>query len=423
LFGFAVFSTKHSGARADFGTFIECHHGQRDGSISSLLKRVACRLGLHDVKYMGSKRAMLENGLGALLARELKSARRFVDLFAGSAAVAVHVAQRHAVPVFAYDLQEFSAVLAAAIVERQEPIAASAHWPSWFEKARSYAHRVSPPRSDRITTEAVSRLREWCGRHREYPVTYAYGGHYFSPAQAVWIDALRATIPKAAPVKTAALAALVHAASLCAAAPGHTAQPFQPTRTGKAYIKHLWGKDIVKRTKQAFELIAVKFAQVRGAASVGDANEVAKGLREGDLVFVDPPYSAVQYSRFYHVFETITRGGLVEVSGRGRYPDLCYRPQSKYCKVQHSAETIDGLLEVAAQRRVRVILTFPNHECSNGLSGVKIRLAARRHFRLRSQLIKSRFSTLGGTGSKGTDEASRAARQDTHELMLVLEPK
>ena len=51
------------------------------------------------MKYMGSKRAMLQNGLGELLGREAADALRFFDLFAGSGAVAIHIARRFAISV------------------------------------------------------------------------------------------------------------------------------------------------------------------------------------------------------------------------------------------------------------------------------------------------------------------------------------
>ena len=63
---------------------------------------------------MGSKRAMLRNGLGELLAQEVPNAERFIDLFAGSGAVAAHVASKFQVPVLAFDLQRYAAILAGA---------------------------------------------------------------------------------------------------------------------------------------------------------------------------------------------------------------------------------------------------------------------------------------------------------------------
>ena len=55
------------------------------------------------MKYMGSKRAMLQNGLGDLLDREAAGAHRFVDLFAGSGSVAIHIARKFPIPVLAFD--------------------------------------------------------------------------------------------------------------------------------------------------------------------------------------------------------------------------------------------------------------------------------------------------------------------------------
>ena len=70
------------------------------------------------MKYMGSKAALLSGELGTILLREGDSASRFVDLFAGSGAVAHFAARRLEVPVLTIDLQEFARVLASAVVER-----------------------------------------------------------------------------------------------------------------------------------------------------------------------------------------------------------------------------------------------------------------------------------------------------------------
>ena len=58
------------------------------------------------MKYMGSKRSMLLDGLGDLLANNALKTTRFVDLFAGSGAVSIHVATKYEIPVIASDLQQ-----------------------------------------------------------------------------------------------------------------------------------------------------------------------------------------------------------------------------------------------------------------------------------------------------------------------------
>lgn len=369
---------------------------------------------------MGSKRAMLGNGLGELLSREVPKSRRFVDLFAGSAAVSVHVACRFNIPSLAFDLQTYSAVLAGAVIHRQKSLDTNAFYSSWKRRAESLVRKLNAPDVSKVTVASVAACRKWCSTQWDLPITKAYGGHYFSAKQAVWIDALSAKLPECEPARTVALAAVIHAASQCAAAPGHTAQPFQPTRTSKRYLAEAWNRDVLQKTQKAFETIGVLCAQQQGRADVADANEAATRLEEGDLAFIDPPYSGVHYSRFYHVLETIAQGSCGDVFGVGRYPAPELRPRSKYSVGSESLGALDSLLETVASRGARAILTFPAHECSNGLSGPTVREIASKHFNVCEKRVSSSFSTLGGTGDGRADEAGREARQHAKEMMLIL---
>lgn len=376
------------------------------------------------MKYMGSKRAMLQNGLGAVLSFEAKFSSHFVDLFSGSGAVASYVASRFPIPVIAVDIQSYSAVLAGAILNRRSKLAWPEVWDGWQRRAtESFNSHLISIAVTRVTKSAVREVRAWCEEQEGLPITNAYGGHYFSAQQAVWIDSLRTALPRREPDRTVALAALIRSASHCAAAPGHTAQPFQPTRGAKPFLQEAWRKDILKYTKEAFGILAGQFALKRGRAEVADANDAARRLQEGGLVFVDPPYSGVQYSRFYHVLETISRGQCGDVSGIGRYPSPTLRPRSEYSLRSASAAALNSLLKTIADRGARAIVTFPDHECSNGLSGQIVRDIAAQHFKIREHRIESKFSTLGGTGDGRQDEAGRAARQSANELVLVLAPR
>jgi adenine-specific DNA-methyltransferase len=368
---------------------------------------------------MGSKRVMLKNGLGVLLDQHASSARRFVDLFSGSGAVATFIATRFPIPVLAFDLQHFSTVLTAAIISRSEPFDWRKTWQPWHERANRIVRKAAPPEINNINRKAVAESRAWCARQPLAPITTAYGGHYFSPLQAVWIDALRKTLPRLQPVRTVALAALIQAASECAAAPGHTAQPFQPTKTAKQFLRDAWSRDVVQRTQRAFGSMAPEFAKRRGRACILDANQAAASLRAGDLAFIDPPYSGVHYSRFYHVLETISRGRCGVVSGVGRYPSAIQRPRSSYSVKSESRVALERLFSTLAARGAKAILTFPDHACSNGLSGELVRNLATEHFRIEEQSVTSTFSTLGGDNSKD----GRAARHHTRELMLLLRPR
>jgi adenine-specific DNA-methyltransferase len=376
------------------------------------------------MKYMGSKRAMLLNGLGTLLEHEIVNADRFVDLFTGSAAVANHVAQKYNVPVLASDLQAYSVVLANAVLLRRRKLNWKRHWIGWQCRASRIVRSLPrvPTTSGSITKQSVRACRDWCAHKSDLKITAAYGGHYFSPRQAVWIDALRATLPKGKAARTVALAALIQAASQCAAAPGHTAQPFQPTRTAKKFLKDAWSRNVLRKTKHAFIHLAESSACKEGLAQIVDANLLAKQLRKNDLVFIDPPYSGVHYSRFYHVLESIARGHIGAVTGTGRYPDERHRPRSRYSLQSEASDALDKLLKTIAGRGSRIILTFPNHRCSNGLSGRIVHKIALRHFDVVKKSVASRFSSLGGTSDNRGNEAGRAARRHARELILTLTP-
>lgn len=376
------------------------------------------------MKYMGSKRAMLTNGLGELLNSEVVKADRFIDLFAGSGAVSIHVAQRFSIPVVSVDLQQYSSILTRAVVNRKSSVNHAKVWTAWYRRAKAIANKFDPPDPFKLTKQTVKDARAWCSEQENTLVVGAYGGHYFSPKQAVWLDALRSTLPKRDPERTVALAALIQAASQCAAAPGHTAQPFQPTKTAKRFLDDAWNRDVIQRTKDSLISTSHLFAKQIGASFVGDAIKLAAGLEKGDLVFIDPPYSAVQYSRFYHVLETIAQGHCGEVTGIGRYPGTHLRPRSRFSLKTESREALDELLKEISSRGARAILTFPDHRCSNGLSGDSVRQIASKYFRLYEQSVASKFSTLGGTGIDTDDPvASRAARHHANELILLLAPK
>lgn len=379
------------------------------------------------MKYMGSKRVMLQNGLGDLLTSEAASASRVVDLFCGASSVAWFAATKLNKPVHAVDLQEYAAILAAAVVRRSEPLSPmklEREWLGAAVRSRLKFHgwkEASELDGRQLNTASWrSRAQELCrgGVATTKSVVFTkYGGHYFSPTQALSFDAMLHALPGKAGLRDACLAAVIIAASRCAASPGHTAQPFKATRSAARYLREAWLRDPFDYARQAVRELAPLHASQLGDAEVGDANVVANSLLADDLVFVDPPYSGVHYSRFYHVLETIARGTCGPVEGVGRYPPPSERPNSAYSRRDKSGDAMDQLLQTLADRGCRVIVTFPRDVCSNGLSGHDLEEMSRAYFKVARKCVKTRFSTLGG------NSANRAARKVADELMLVLRPQ
>lgn len=376
---------------------------------------------------MGSKRRLLQNGLGEAIVANAASATRVVDLFSGAGFVSWYASQTTPLPVYAVDLQTYSYVLCSAVIGRTVALDADALTKEWVQAAReseegqATASKVKQwEMSGRSYSTRVKYARALCSEHQGAgPIWPAYGGHYFSPRQALRLDLLLSHLPSHEPCRTACMAALISAASKCAAAPGHTAQPLQPTERGVAHIEAAWKADPFTQAEAHLHEIAPLHANVLGEARVADAVEVARTLTATDLVFVDPPYSGVHYSRFYHVLETIARGDRVEVSGIGRYPARELRPQSDFSKKTTALKAFTNLLDGLQAVGSTVIITFPSGESSNGLSGTVVQGLAEERFIVESSTVNGKFSTLGGNGI----EKARAARQPSSELLLVLRPR
>ena len=71
-----------------------------------------------------------------------------------------------------------------------------------------------------------------------------------------------------------------------------------------------------------------------------DSNELAKQIK-CDVVYIDPTYNSRQYSRFYHVLETITKWDNPKLSGVALKPPE--ENMSEYCKIS-AKKVFDDLI-------------------------------------------------------------------------------
>lgn len=370
------------------------------------------------MKYMGSKKNMLKNGLGELLLNEAPKANRIFDPFCGSSSVAWFLAEKTDNQVVAGDLQKFSIDLANSILLRNEPLKESeiATLENWITVAKNFYQIEKIDLQFKKTKKFVFDNRQ-LSKASSFFITQAYAGYYFSYNQALQIDSLLLFLPENEPIRSLAIASLIEAASQCVAAPGHTAQPFQPEGNGLIAIYEAWKREPFFYVERTLSELAKRHANKIGVAKNEEAHILLTGLSEGDLVFLDPPYSGVHYSRFYHVLETIARDSWENVSGRGRYPIPERRPKSDYSLRGKSQQALDTLLKQIATKKASAIITFPASECSNGLSGESVKQIAKKYFKVKKEIVKGKFSTMGGNNK------NRPARHNSEELILLLNQK
>jgi adenine-specific DNA-methyltransferase len=374
------------------------------------------------VKYMGGKGHLLRGLLGSEIRRAVRSSARFVDFFSGSGVVSHYVASKFCLPVLSVDLQEYGRALAAAVIERDFRLE-----PAWFEEAWILPTRhslKSDVRSEdwaRLSrpqgSPAVLECRRLCEQESDSSerLLRSYGGHYYSPLQALVIQKLWDNLPSTN--RDVALATLIWCASRCAASPGHTAQPFQPTTALLPHIHSAWNRDPLLEVSNRIRVLSNMYARVVGMAIVADACSLTPEVTAGDLVFIDPPYSDVQYSRFYHVLEGIASGGFDEVFGAGRSPLRINRATSILSFKSLAERTLNELLERVLDHGAAAIVTLPEMTTTNGLSGLQLVKSFRKSAVVSYRRAESLHSTLGGPAE------SRGARRAIREMVISIRPR
>ena len=85
-----------------------------------------------------------------------------------------------------------------------------------------------------------------------------------------------------------------------------------------------------------------------------DSNVLAREIN-ADVVYIDPPYSSRQYSRFYHVIETITKWDKPKLYGTALKP--APENMSDYC----SSKAIDAFRELIADLKCKFIFVSYNN--------------------------------------------------------------
>ncbi|PLW79925.1 hypothetical protein C0585_05245 [Candidatus Woesearchaeota archaeon] len=371
------------------------------------------------MKYMGSKRKMLNGMLGEIIDDKIKNANRFVDLFCGSGSVAWYVAKKYDKKVISVDLQKYSKIISQSILSRIEPINVEKYWSLWNKK---YQGNLKKTKLLKIAKNAFNEdISIWsknsksvCEKYDGGIIWKSYGGYYYSAEQALKLDILMNSIPFNSVKEKVAITSIIFAASQCSGSPGHTAQPFKANKTAGKFLKEYWLKDPLYFAEKYFKEIGLEYSKVKGKSYTSDALNF-KHIEDGDLIFLDPPYTGVQYSRFYHVLETIARKKVGKVFGTGRYSPIEERPDSVFSKRKTSKGQFEKLIKKLSEKDTTLIITYPDRECSNGLNGRDVIKISKKYFKKsKKKLVSTNFSTLGGNNVK------RDSRLLTNEMILIL---
>jgi adenine-specific DNA-methyltransferase len=395
------------------------------------------------LKYMGSKRS-----LAPMIADVISKSHPdaiVVDAFAGTCAIGTAVAARHR--VFANDVHAFAEVIARTLLVTKVPTPLPSEARSdlrrRFDRNMTALKDVIHSRMEREerVIAGVKRRNGWKDLvafnsaelemsvprrftslpslrwYRQNPSQAPYSlfsryfaSSYFSIRQAAEIDSLRFAIDRGPDEKRDIyLFALLHALSFCAATPGHFAQFFVPRdESNTLYVGRIRKRSVVSFFNDALIQFSKPRCVNREANRVfrDDATDFLKHLaaskRKSSLViYADPPYSRAQYSRYYHVLETLVLYDYPKATGKGRYRDS--RFETDFSRKARVVEAMTDFVQAAAATGGSLYLSYPK----NGLvyqAGGDIISILKQHYRKAriTASVELNHSTMGaapGTAS------------------------
>jgi adenine-specific DNA-methyltransferase len=279
------------------------------------------------MRYIGSK-LRLTPFIRSAIERVAPESSVFCDLFAGTGAVGNEFKKTHR--VIANDILYFSYVLNAANLQLFRIPEFVKFRSAYGTDPISYLNQIRPDPSKAESHDFVAQMYSPIGGDQR---------RYFSPENAIRIDRIRQIIE--ASLRDSLLNQLEYF-YLLAALLREVPSVSSTTGTYGAFLKS-WDKRALKE-------ITLRHLEISPGCNTnevfnGDANEIIAKI-SGDVLYLDTPYNARQYSSNYHVLESIARYDSPQVIGvTGLRADRA--GESGYCRRNQVYSLYKDLLEKA----------------------------------------------------------------------------
>jgi adenine-specific DNA-methyltransferase len=331
------------------------------------------------IKYLGSKRALVPRIERIVRGLPVASA---CDLFAGTTRVA-QALRRLGLYVVANDLASYSEAFGQAYVERAE----QGRVPELLELLRA-----AEPRYGYITE------------------TFCETARYFRPENGMRIDGIRAALEELDleldPVERGTvLTALLEAADRVDSTVG----------VQMAYLKE-WAP----RARQPLDLREPPVCPgPPGEVTRLDANELAHGLGDVDLAYLDPPYNQHSYYSNYHVWETIVRG-----DEPAHYGTACKRLDCRTTKSRYNSrrEAWAAFEELIGTLKTPWLLVSFSDEGFHDPASLRALLAERGYVGIAEVDSKRYVGAQIGIHNPQGEKVGTVGRLRNRELLFVVGP-
>lgn len=406
----------------------------------------------HIMKYMGSKRELLHEIRKIVLEQDLKE-KAVLDLFAGTCGVGM--ALRDIAPIYSNDIQKYSEIIAKGCLSisshplskdeilnlieikyKENYDAVSALMPNTIKASNEFKSISKWDENDRINYTNFASIigenalgyktddkeldklqKEYAKRQKDastFPylqTTHLFSEMYFSVDQAIAIDSVRYAIDNLpeeySELKNALLAALIHAYSYASAGTGHFAQFRDLSTISSVKDVFIYRKKSVLDIflRKAEEIISAAMHNAHAPKSKAFAKDYVELLddesirNEVGLIYADPPYSFVHYSRFYHAIEDLCRYDYPEIEHKGRYRKD--RHQSPFCIKTQAPKAFEDMFERAGKSSIPLLVSYSNTGMIS-LETLKA-IAVNKGYAVKALEIDHKHSTMGRQKDKDRD--------------------
>ncbi len=203
--------------------------------------------------------------------------------------------------------------------------------------------------------------------------TMSYSGGYLGLEQCFQIDSLRFGIDQALEKRFInpdehrwMILALCQSMSKVATTSGHFAQYLQIKSSNKRFFHGQRQRFIMEEWLSALDTFAPignhKWRaqnKVFQQDSVSLLKRLSKKDNKPSVIYADPPYTSDQYSRYYHLYETLLRYDYPAVSSKGLYRHDRFRSDfSLQSKVESAFE---NLIQSCSNLGTELIISYPEN--------------------------------------------------------------
>ena len=329
----------------------------------------------HLMKYMGSKRELLDFIISSINDLDIES-NWFCDLFSGTSVVGCSLKDEYNVKI--NDIQIYTSIFANTYLPNINKLINSTELEKIKDRVLFYVDEFYRKYPDLIfdynsidNYEKLTKLeiQQQNLIYSNFEIGFHlfvkyYSGTYWSYTQCVWIDSIRAVAEeyKGKSDYYIILSSLIYAMSYTSQSTGHFAQFRDVTESNMHDIMLYRIRDIwtyfEKKFLEILNMVDVE-ATNRYTITTLDYLDCLRLIERNTIVYADPPYSSVHYSRFYHAIETLIRYDYPNVKYKGRYRED--RHQSPFGKKTEVKNAFGKLFKGVKNKNSHLILSYSDN--------------------------------------------------------------